>query len=286
MLASHGNLRVSPRDWLYDPGLPASIAPGHRYAAPVFGLARPGLVCRGKGDPDVMLGRYLAALPLVGLIAWPASAAPATELMWDCQVERTLAGGSAYAARKYRQTGQLFAGDSLHWNATGYDPAAPRAPIEWNLSYPWAAERGGPFDDRRIKLAYQVRGGEPLPEVMLLHIQRPMPVEPHGVIASTALVTLTFRNHPGDPTGGQGDLPLGDLLAYAGPYDALDWFLTDRHDQYGHARKLAAGQLSIAALREAGAAFRDMRRELERKGKTFRTACPLREVVLPVPHPR
>lgn len=228
-----------------------------------------------------------SALPvLLVALAIPAKASGASELMWECRAELVLPGGTVYASRSYRLNGALFHGDSFLWNATGYDPSAPRAPIEWNLSYHWPAARAEPFDERRISLAYRLRSTEPLPEVMLLHIQRPMPVEPYGVIASTALTTLTFRYSLGSPTGGSGDLPLGDLLAYADRYDRLGWHLTDRHDQYGHPRRLAEGTLSIAALREAVAAFRDLRRELERKGKTFRRSCPQASVLLPPRHPR
>jgi hypothetical protein len=225
------------------------------------------------------------ALLVAALAAAPVEGGAATHWVWECKAERTLTHGSAYAIRTYDRAGQLYSGDSLLWDAAGYDPARPRAPIEWHLSYPWSAARDEPFDDRRIKLTFRIQHHEPLPNVVLLQIQRPMPVVPHGVIDSAALVTLAFRYSDRDPLGGSGDLPLGDLLAYGTGYDELGWNLTASHDQFGHARHLAKGALSLAALREAVIAFKDMRSELKRRGKDFRRTCTYRERLLPPAHP-
>ena len=112
-----------------------------------------------------------------------------------------------------------------------------------------------------------------LPEVALLHIQRPFPVQPRGIIGSTALSTQIFPYGARDPGNGHGELPLGDLLAYAAGHDTLDWTLLRPSDRLGGSQELARGTIDIAALRQAVAALPALRTALAAKTPDPKAHC-------------
>lgn len=207
---------------------------------------------------------------LVPLPGAPPRAAPEPRTGWrlDCTVERQLAGGTIRLTRLYTDGGKADAGDFMHWNAAGYDPSRPRRPLEIDLSYIWEEARQPAIEPREIEVKLRVGIDADLPEVAWIRMQRPFPVRPHGIVGSTALSTAVFPYGSHDAKNGHGELPLGDLLAYAGGYDALDWTLVRPSDRLGGERELARGTIDIAALREAVAALPALRRALA--GKTAR----------------
>ncbi|MBO9696669.1 MAG: hypothetical protein J7499_10775 [Sphingopyxis sp.] len=207
---------------------------------------------------------------LVPLPGAPPSATPEPRMRWrhSCTVERKLRAGSVSLTRLYTEAGKRDAGDFMRWNLAGYDPSSPRRPLEPELSFIWDAARRPAIEPRKIELRLRVGLDADLPEVALIRMQRPFPVEPHGIIGSTALSTHIFPYGAHDLGNGHGELPLGDLLAYAGGYDALDWTLVRPSDRLGGERELARGTIDIAALREAVAALPALRSALA--GKTAR----------------
>jgi hypothetical protein len=206
---------------------------------------------------------------------------PLTHHVWYCEVTVTLKGGQMRASRTYDNTGRLDSGDFFFWNATGYNPAQPRSPIEWDIGYIWSPVGSQSYQDRKAKLNGLVRLNEAMPVAGLLQISRPYPVEEQGAIGSTALTTTIFQTSQSDPNGGRGDLPLGDLLAYAGNYAQLDWRITKVHDQYGFAAPLAQGKVDIAALREASEAIPTLKAQLVTKAADFRKNCDFKEKLRP-----
>ena len=112
-----------------------------------------------------------------------------------------------------------------------------------------------------------------LPEVGLIRMQRPFPVAPRGIIGSTALSTQIFPNSTHDMRNGHGELPLGDLLAYAEGYDTLGWTLIRPSDRLGGDRELARGTIDIAALREAVVALPALSKPLIVKTAAPKTQC-------------
>ncbi|WP_420139920.1 hypothetical protein [Sphingomonas sp.] len=193
-----------------------------------------------------------------------SSAAPAqTKAMWrySCDVEQTLKGGTVSLSRIYTEDGQPDAGDFMRWNQRGYDPQKTQRPLELELGYIWDQATQPAIDLRRIEIKVRVGIDADLPEVSWIQMQRPFPVEPYGVIGSTALSTQVFP-YTHDAHNGHGELPLGDLLAYADGYDALDWTLIRPSDRLGAGPELARGTLDVAALREAVAALPALRTAL------------------------
>jgi hypothetical protein len=210
-----------------------------------------------------------------------ATTQPLLHQVWHCEVTAVLKGGQMRASRTYDNTGRLDIGDFFFWNGTGYNPAQPRSPIEWDISYIWSPVGRPSYQDRKAKINVLVRLNEALPLAGLLQISRPYPVEAQGTIGSTALTTTIFQTSQSDPNGGRGDLPLGDLLAYAGNYAQLDWRITKLHDQYGFAAPLAQGKVDIAALREASEAIPTLRTQLVAKAANFRRNCSFKERLRP-----
>lgn len=235
-----------------------------------------------------MRGRLYLFVPIAAFFVpmSAANAAPITRWVWNCHIDEKLDRGEMWASRTYDDTGKLDAGDFFHWNSKGYDASKRRAPIEWEVGYIWHPVTAEDYDDRRaeIKLDISLEAGTEMPWAGLLQIQRPFPVEPYGVIGSTALTTTIFHGPEYGPKGdGYGSLPLGDLLAYAGSYDELDWMVTKVHDQYGHAAPLASGKLDVAALREASAAIPRLKLQMGRMGSNFRKNCKYEErLLLPI----
>src|SRR5690606_23234326 len=88
-------------------------------------------------------------------------------------------------------------------------------------------------EPRKIELKMRVGIDTDLPEVAVIEMKRPFPVEPYGMIGSTALSTQIFPYGSYDLKNGHGELPLGDLLAYAEGYDILDWTLIHPSDRLG-----------------------------------------------------
>lgn len=232
---------------------------------------------------------YLALLPLLLLAPGAADArlpprdrtqtqslepAPVRESWrYRCDVERQLKGGTIALTRLYTDEGELDGGDFMHWNPTGYDPGQPRRPLDVELSYIWPPDSQPAIEPRAIEVQLRVGLDADLPEVALIQMQRPFPVEPQGVIGSTALSTQVFPYAAHDPKNGHGELPLGDLLAYAEGYDALAWTLIRPSDKLGGSAELAHGRIDIAALREAVAALPGLRDALGVKTVKPKARC-------------
>jgi len=190
---------------------------------------------------------------------------------YRCDITQELQRGTISLTRLYTEEGKREAGDFMHWNLKGYDPSAPRRPLELELSYIWEEARQPAIETRKIEVKLRTGLDADLPEVALIQMQRPFPVEPHGIIGSTALSTQVFPYGAHNMKDGHGELPLGDLLAYAEGYDALDWTLIRPSDRLGGDRELARGTIDIAALREAVAALPALRKAL-----AVKTAQPLK----------
>jgi hypothetical protein len=215
----------------------------------------------------LMLAPGAAEARLPPLAGQPPVANPPYRESWryTCDVEQELAGGTITLTRLFTEAGKLDGGDFMRWTAKGHDPQKTRRPLEIELSYIWEPARQPAIDDRAIDVKLRVGIDAALPDVALLQIQRPFPVQPHGIIGSTALSTQVFPYGARDPNNGHGELPLGDLLAYAQGYDTLGWALIRPSDQLGGSRELARGTLDIAALRQAVAALPALRSALAAK---------------------
>jgi hypothetical protein len=192
---------------------------------------------------------------------------------YSCDVETKLKGGTVRLARLYTDEGKLDGGDFMRWTSTSYDPQRTQRPLELELSYIWDIERQPAVEPRKIEIKLRVGIDTDLPEVALIQMQRPFPVEPHGIIGSTALSTQIFPYHSGDMTNGHGELPLGDLLAYAEGYDTLGWTLIRPSDKLGGDKDLASGTIDIAVLREAVAALPSLREALAAKTADPKARC-------------
>lgn len=192
---------------------------------------------------------------------------------YRCDVERVLAGGTIRLTRLYTDAGEIDAGDFMHWNLKGYDPSRPERPLNVELSYIWEPESQPAIAPREIDVQVRVGLDTELPEVAWLQIQRPFPVKPHGIVDSTALSSQVFPYSRNDMKNGHGNLPLGDLLAYADGYDALDWTLIRPSDQLGGGKELARGKIDIAAFREAVAALPALRTALAVKTAKPKARC-------------
>ncbi|WP_411338823.1 hypothetical protein V6U71_12745 [Sphingopyxis sp. J-6] len=236
------------------------------------------------------LRHYLKLLPLLLLI--PAAAAdarltgnagaqapsipvPPLRESWRyrCDAERVLAGGTVSLTRLYTDAGKLDGGDFMRWTPAAYDPQRPQRPLDLELSYIWDPARQPAIEPRAIEVKLRVGIDADLPEVALIWMQRPFPVEPHGIIGSTALSTQIFPYAAYDMRNGHGELPLGDLLAYAEGYDALGWTLVRPSDRLGGDAELARGTIDIAALREAVATLPALRTMLAAKTAEPKTRC-------------
>lgn len=236
------------------------------------------------------LRHYLNPLPLLLLLA-PAAAdarlppldgtqsqslapAPVRESWrYRCDVEQRLKGGTITLTRLYTDEGKLDGGDFMRWNPAAYDPQHPQRPLDLELSYIWDLASQPAVDPRKIEVKLQLGLDTDLPEVALIEMQRPFPVEPHGIIGSTALSTQVFPYGSFDPKNGHGELPLGDLLAYAEGYDALGWTLIRPSDKLGGNKELAGGTIDIAVLREAVAALPGLRQSLAAKTAEPKARC-------------
>ena len=217
--------------------------------------------------PLLLLAPGAAEARLPPLAGQPPIASPPYRETWryTCDVEHQLAGGTVTLTRLFTDEGKLDGGDFMRWTATGYDPQKTQRPLELELSYIWEPARQPVIVDREIDVKLRVGIDATLPEVALLQIQRPFPVQPHGIIGSTALSTQIFPYGAHDATNGHGELPLGDLLAYAEGYNALSWTLIRPSDRLGGSSELARGTLDIAALRQAVAALPALRTSLAAK---------------------
>lgn len=205
----------------------------------------------------------------------PKLEAPQVRESWrySCDVEQKLAGGTVSLTRLYTDAGEYDAGDFMRWTPAGYDPQRTLRPLELELSYIWEPGRQPAIAPREIEVKVRVGIDASLPEVALIEMKRPFPVKPYGVIGSTALSTQIFPYGSHDPTNGRGELPLGDLLAYAEGFDALDWTLVHPSDRLGGGKDLAKGKIDIAALREAVAALPGLRAALAVKTADPKARC-------------
>lgn len=181
---------------------------------------------------------------------------------YDCSVEYQLKVGTISLTRLFKDDGSFDAGDFMRWTTNG-DVLQP--PLEIELSYIWDPAKQPAIELRLIELKMRLRLDTDLPEVAEIHMQRPFPVKPHGVIGSTALSTQIFPNSASDTRNGHGELPLGDLLAYAEGYNALNWRLVQPSDRLGASNELARGTFDIAALRQAVATLPKLRKALSVK---------------------
>ena len=236
----------------------------------------------------MLLRHYLNLIPLLLLVHTGADArrvagkeARASSVMpakptyiwrYSCDVEQTLKGGTVSLARLYTDEGKPVSGDFMRWNIRGYDPQKTQRPLEIELGYIWEPAMQPAVDLRKIEIKLRVGIDADLPEVAWIQMQRPFPVEPYGEIGSTALSTQVFP-YTHDMHNGHGELPLGDLLAYAEGYDALDWTLIRPSDRLGGDQELARGTIDVAALREAVAALPTLRTALAAKTAQPKVRC-------------
>lgn len=225
--------------------------------------------------PLLLLTSGAAEARLPPLAGQPPTASPPYRESWryTCDVEQRLAGGTVTLTRIFTDVGKLDGGDFMRWTAVGYNPQKAQRPLDLELSYIWEPARQPAIDDRAIDVKLRVGIDAALPEVALLKIQRPFPVQPHGIIGSTALSTQVFPYGVRDPNNGHGELPLGDLLAYAQGYDTLGWTLIRPSDRLGGDQTLARGTLDIAALRQAIAALPALRTALAAKTSDPKARC-------------
>lgn len=225
--------------------------------------------------PLLLLTSGAAEARLPPLAGQPPVASPPYRESWryTCDVEQRLADGTVTLTRLFTDDGKLDGGDFMRWTAAGYDPQKTQRPLAIELSYIWDIARQPAVEDRAIDVKLRVGIDADLPEVALLHIKRPFPVQPHGIIGSTALSTQIFPYGAHDAGNGHGELPLGDLLAYAQGYDTLDWTLIRPSDRLGGDRELARGTLDIAALRAAVATLPALHTALAAKASDPRARC-------------
>lgn len=216
----------------------------------------------------------------------PPSAGDSWRYRYSCDVERQLPGGTVSLTRLFTDDAKLDAGDFMRWTPRDHDPQRAQRPLDLELSYIWEMARQPAINARAIDVNLRVGIDTDLPEVALLHIQRPFPVLPHGIIGSTALSTQVFPYSSSyNRRNGHGELPLGDLLAYADGYDRLDWTLIHPSDKLGGGRTLAKGTLDIAALRDAVAALPALRDALLAKADDPKARCDRRLWPVTPPHP-
>jgi hypothetical protein len=202
--------------------------------------------------------------------------------VWRCEIEEQLPKGQIRASRTYDKAGKLDSGDFFRWEGKGYDPSKRERPISWTIGYIWTANGSERYNDRKAEIDVTLGLDQPIPGSARLEIQRPFPIERGGVIGSTALSTLVFHGAAHTPAGdGYGDIPLGDLLAYADSFDQLDWAVKTHRDEYGNAQTLAQGKIDIAALREASVAIPRLKPRLEKMASNFRKNCKYGEVFSP-----
>lgn len=206
----------------------------------------------------------------------PAITPPAGQT-WSrhCTVTLAQPGGEVSLSRVFTDEGKLDTGDFFRWTPAGHDPSRRIAPLEIQLSYYWDINQQPEVALREIEVKVNLTTTVDLPEVADFRIQRPFPVKPHGIIGSTALSTVIFPYTPYEynKTNGHGDLPLGDLLAYAEGFDALGWTLVSPSNVLGGSRELARGTIPIAPLREAITAMPRLREMLDRHAADPLTNC-------------
>ena len=204
-----------------------------------------------------------------------ASSTPAQssgEWRYECQIKRVLKGGTILLSRTFTENGEAM-GDFVLWQPVGHDPQRTIRPLELELSYLGSLESRPEVELRKVEVRLHVGIDGDLPEVALLQIQRPFPIEPYGVVGSTALSTEVFPNSERDMRNGHGELPLGDLLAYAEGYDTLEWRLIRPSDRLGGSQELVRGKLDIAALHEAVVALPTLRSALAAKTEKPKAQC-------------
>lgn len=218
--------------------------------------------------------RFNLSLSLLALL-WsvPADANDSLISRYRCDVKRDLTGGTATLTRLFTDEGKHDSGDFMRWNPKGYDPSRPARPLDVELSYIWEPASQPAIEPRAIDVALRVGLDADLPDVAWIQMQRPFPVKPYGTIGSTALSTQVFPYSAHDMQNGHGELPLGDLLAYAEGYDALDWTLVRPSDRLGGGKELARGKIDIKALREAVAALPALRKALAAQTADPKTRC-------------
>lgn len=202
---------------------------------------------------------------------------PEEPAQWSrhCTVTLAQPGGEVSLSRVFTDEGKLDTGDFFRWTPAGHDPSRRMAPLEIQLSYYWDIDQQPEVALREIEVKVNLTTTVDLPEVADFRIQRPFPVTPHGIIGSTALSTVIFPYTPYEynKTNGHGDLPLGDLLAYAEGYDELGWTLMSPSNVLGGSRELARGTIPISPLREAITAMPRLREMLDRHAADPLTNC-------------
>jgi hypothetical protein len=225
--------------------------------------------------------RHLRLWKLIGpLLVAPALASAHTaagdeqsmEEHYRCYVDRTLARGTVSLIRLHSMDGTPEGGDMMRWEPTDYDPSRPERPLGLTLSSQWDRDEAK-IDLRRISIDVELRYDAELPEVAVIEIKRPFPVEPYGVIGSTALSTHVFPNSSTDRSNGHSEIPLGDLFAYAAGYGTLDWRVFRPSDRLGGEVTLAQGKFDIDALRDAVAALPALRTVLAARSANPRKDC-------------
>lgn len=216
---------------------------------------------------------HLSLAWLALLSSVPAGAEDRLISRYRCEVTRDLTGGTVTLTRLFTEEGKRDAGDFMRWTPKGNDPSRPARPLDVELSYIWEPASQPVVEPRAIDVELRIGLDTDLPDVAWIQMQRPFPVKPHGIIGSTALSTQVFPYGAHDMKNGHGELPLGDLLAYADGYDALDWTLIRPSDRLGGDRELARGKIDINALREAVTALPALRRALAVKSVDPKARC-------------
>ena len=219
---------------------------------------------------------YRFGLPalLAGILCCTPAAAGSSDEIWghECRVEQKLVHGSILISRWFPDSGGVEGGDFVKWNPAGWDPGKPARPLDLGFYFDLPVDGPPAIDLRRIELRLVVGLDMDLPGGLAIHMQRPFPVDPGGILGSSALTTEIYSYSESDAKNGHGELPLGDLLAYAEGYDDLAWKLVRPPDRAGN-RALASGRINIAAFREAIGALPEMRKALIAKAAEPEKNC-------------
>ncbi|MGV9010786.1 hypothetical protein [Brevundimonas sp.] len=236
-----------------------------------------------------MLTLAIALISASGGVQAQVSTPTDDGIRWQrtCSVERTTPHGDVYISRNFTDEGQATSGygDFVHWTPPGIGPGARAQPLDMRFSYFWQSEDATPFRTREMEIKITMRLDQPMPSIGLLRVIRPFPIEGFGVADGPALTTEIFGNGSHDPQGGHGNMPLGDLLAYAEEYETLDWMINRFSEVNGYGLPLARGKVDLRGFREALAALPDMRDQLDIQASDVMRNCERRLHFEPPPHP-
>lgn len=206
-----------------------------------------------------------------------------TQWRRTCSIERTMPHGYVSISRDFTDEGQEVSryGDFVYWTPAGVGPGERAQPLDLRFSYYWKREDATPFRTREMELKIVMRLDQPMPSIGLLRVLRPFPIEGFSVVEGPALTTEMFGNGPRDPQGGHGNMPLGDLLAYAEGYETLDWMINRFSEVNGYGLPLARGTVDLRGFRDALAALPEMRGQLDIQAADVVRNCERRPYIPP-----